>query len=84
VQAPQARVKESREGYWTKVAELSRMLLGPVASQLGKKRLVIVADGALQYIPLARGWGWRAGLCTPARCASSQANGRWTIGPPVN
>src|SRR5262245_50799319 len=33
------------------VAELGRMLLGPVADQLGKKRLLIVADGALQYIP---------------------------------
>jgi CHAT domain-containing protein len=49
----QARVKEAREGYWTQAAALSRMLLGPVASQLGKKRLAIVADGALQYIPFA-------------------------------
>jgi CHAT domain-containing protein len=49
----QARVKEAREGYWPRAAELSRMLLGPVVSQLGKKRLVIVADGALQYIPFA-------------------------------
>jgi CHAT domain-containing protein len=32
---------------------LSRILLGPVASQLGRKRLVIVADGALQYLPFA-------------------------------
>jgi len=48
-----ARVKEAREGYWPKAAELSRMLLGPVASQLGRKRLAIVADGALQYIPFA-------------------------------
>jgi len=48
-----ARVKEAREGYWMKAAELSQMLLGPVASQLGKKRLAIVADGALQYIPFA-------------------------------
>jgi CHAT domain-containing protein/Tfp pilus assembly protein PilF len=30
---------------------LSRILLGPVAPRLGRKRLVIVADGALQYIP---------------------------------
>ena len=30
---------------------LSQMLLGPVASQLGNKRLLIVADGALQYVP---------------------------------
>jgi CHAT domain-containing protein len=29
------------------------MLLGPVASQLGAKRLLIVADGALQYLPFA-------------------------------
>jgi hypothetical protein len=49
----QARVKEARENYWTKAAELSRMLLGPVASQIGRKRLAIVADGALQYIPFA-------------------------------
>ena len=32
---------------------LSRILLGPVAARLGKKRLVVVADGALQYIPFA-------------------------------
>jgi CHAT domain-containing protein/Tfp pilus assembly protein PilF len=49
----QARVKEARESYWTQAAELSRMLLGPVASQLGGKRLAIVADGILQYIPFA-------------------------------
>jgi len=29
------------------------MLLAPVATQLGSKRLVIVADGALQYLPFA-------------------------------
>jgi CHAT domain-containing protein len=29
------------------------MLLGPVASHLGTKRLLIVSDGALQYIPFA-------------------------------
>jgi CHAT domain-containing protein/predicted negative regulator of RcsB-dependent stress response len=49
----QARIKEARESYWPKAAELSRMLLGPAASRLGRKRLVIVADGALQYIPFA-------------------------------
>src|SRR5258705_8351252 len=32
---------------------LSQMVLGPVASELGSKRLVVVADGALQYIPFA-------------------------------
>lgn len=32
---------------------LSNTLLKPVASQLGNKRLVIVASGALQYVPFA-------------------------------
>jgi CHAT domain-containing protein len=32
---------------------LSRMLLGEVAASLGNKRLLIVADGALQYLPFA-------------------------------
>jgi len=32
---------------------LSQMLLAPVAAQLGKKRLLIVATGALQYLPFA-------------------------------
>jgi CHAT domain-containing protein/tetratricopeptide (TPR) repeat protein len=40
---------ESREA----AAALSRMLLAPVAAQLGNKRLLIVADGALQYVPFA-------------------------------
>ena len=33
--------------------ELSQIILKPVAGQLGKKRLLIVSDGALQYIPFA-------------------------------
>ncbi|PYS70332.1 MAG: hypothetical protein DMF69_13845, partial [Acidobacteria bacterium] len=32
---------------------LSNMLLEPVAARLGTKRLLIVADGALQYLPFA-------------------------------
>ncbi len=32
---------------------LSNILLKPVAKQIGKKRLVIVSDGALQYVPFA-------------------------------
>src|SRR5262249_17990533 len=36
-----------------KAAQLSQILLGPVASKLGKKRLAIVADGLLQYLPFA-------------------------------
>ncbi|MEA5504706.1 CHAT domain-containing tetratricopeptide repeat protein [Halotia wernerae UHCC 0503] len=33
--------------------KLSQLILSPVAKKLGKKRLVIVADGALQLIPFA-------------------------------
>jgi CHAT domain-containing protein/Tfp pilus assembly protein PilF len=32
---------------------LSEMILGPIAEQLGNKRLLIVSDGALQYVPFA-------------------------------
>jgi len=35
------------------VNQLSQILLAPVAEQLGNKRLLIVGDGALQYIPFA-------------------------------
>ena len=34
-------------------ASLSEILLAPVAAQLGNKRLVIVADGALMYVPFS-------------------------------
>jgi CHAT domain-containing protein len=34
-------------------ARLSRMILAPVQDRLNHKRLLIVADGALQYIPFA-------------------------------
>jgi CHAT domain-containing protein/Tfp pilus assembly protein PilF len=34
-------------------SELSRMVLGPVADLLGSRRLLVVAEGALQYVPMA-------------------------------
>lgn len=39
--------------YLRSAGSLSQMLLGPVASMLGNKRLLIVSDGALQNIPFA-------------------------------
>lgn len=33
------------------LAELSRLIIEPVASQLGNKKLLVVADGVLHYIP---------------------------------
>jgi CHAT domain-containing protein len=43
---PAARLRESED-----LAALGRMLLGPIAARLKGQRLVVVADGALQYIP---------------------------------
>lgn len=37
--------------YEREAARLSQMLLAPVAAQLQNKRILVVADGALQYLP---------------------------------
>ncbi|HVI73032.1 MAG TPA: CHAT domain-containing tetratricopeptide repeat protein, partial [Pyrinomonadaceae bacterium] len=41
------------DNYPPAIAALSRMLLGPAASELKNKRLLIVAEGVLQYVPFA-------------------------------
>ena len=48
-----ARVADAEEQLLAASRELSRMILGPVSDQLGEKRLVIIPDGALQYVPFA-------------------------------
>jgi CHAT domain-containing protein/tetratricopeptide (TPR) repeat protein len=45
------RIKEAEEQYWIEAKALSRMILSPVASDIKQSRLVIVSDGALQYLP---------------------------------
>jgi CHAT domain-containing protein len=47
------RIAESDAELAAVSAELGRVLLGPVEKLLGNKRLLIVADGALQYIPFS-------------------------------
>jgi CHAT domain-containing protein len=47
----QERTRRADEMLPNEIAQLSKLVLTPVAEQLGKKRLIIVADGALQYIP---------------------------------
>lgn len=47
----QARVLEADRQYWQHAAVLSQMLFGQIGAQLGEHRLLIVADGALQYLP---------------------------------
>ena len=44
---------ESENRHQAVAAKLSRMILSPAAASLKKKRLLIVAEGALQYIPFA-------------------------------
>jgi CHAT domain-containing protein len=47
------RAARSRSQFTAAAVELSQMILGPVADDLGRKRLLIVADGALHFIPFA-------------------------------
>jgi len=47
------RLEQAGAEYRKAVANLSQLTLGPIASRLGGKRLLIVADGALQYVPFA-------------------------------
>ena len=45
------RIAKADSEFYQAASALSRLLLGPVAGQLEKKRLVIVGDGVLEYIP---------------------------------
>jgi CHAT domain-containing protein len=47
------RVEQADAEYWTEAARLSAMLLGPVAKRMAGKRILVVPDGALQYLPFA-------------------------------
>lgn len=51
VEQRQARIKDANDRFATESASFSKLVLGPVIDKLGSKRLLIVADGALQYIP---------------------------------
>src|SRR5262245_10723066 len=52
-QQRQARIAAADAELPRQAAVLSRMILAPAATQLGEKRLLIVAEGALQLIPFA-------------------------------
>lgn len=49
----EARLRQAEAQYPKAALRLSQMILAPAASLLDSKRLVVVADGALQYIPFA-------------------------------
>ena len=52
-QQKQQRVRQAEAQRPQAARVLSSVVLDPVAAQLGNRRLVVVADGALQYIPFA-------------------------------
>jgi CHAT domain-containing protein len=46
-----ARVVQADAAYFAAAAKASAMLLGPAASRIANKRLLIVGEGMLQYLP---------------------------------
>jgi CHAT domain-containing protein/tetratricopeptide (TPR) repeat protein len=49
----QERIAQADVQFQAAAMELSRIVLAPAAAELGTKRLVVVADGALQYVPFS-------------------------------
>ncbi len=49
----QARIDRADRRTPAAVQDLSRLVLAPLAADLGHGRIVVVADGALQYVPFA-------------------------------
>ena len=48
-----ARIEAAKQSLPETGNALTQMLLGPVAGKLGNKRLILVLEGALQYVPFA-------------------------------
>jgi CHAT domain-containing protein len=48
-----ASVRRADEEYWQEAARLSDLLISPVANRIAGKRLLIVTDGLLQYVPFS-------------------------------
>lgn len=53
LEAHQQRLMKAEADYGREAQELSYILLKPVAGELKGKRLLVVADGSLHYLPLA-------------------------------
>jgi len=51
--ADNSSIEPRNRDVWKEAAAFSQIVLGPVAVELPGKRLLIVSDGALQYIPFA-------------------------------
>jgi CHAT domain-containing protein/tetratricopeptide (TPR) repeat protein len=51
--AREQRLAQDDAGYSQAAMALAQMVLAPIPQQTGKKRFLVVADGALQYIPFS-------------------------------
>jgi len=71
----QTRIAEANAHLMEEAANLSKLVLAPVADKLGTKRLLIVPDGALQYIPFQALLVPRKPTSTESLAQSSQTTG---------
>jgi len=53
VETRRRRIAAADSAFQAAAQELSNTIFGPIADRLGEDRLLIVADGALQYVPFA-------------------------------
>ena len=53
VRERQIRIAKADANYWPAALRLSNVILGPIAGKIEGKRLLIVSDGALQYLSFA-------------------------------
>jgi CHAT domain-containing protein/tetratricopeptide (TPR) repeat protein len=49
----QARIAEADAQFLQVASDLGRMIVAPAEAEFGTRRLVVIADGALQYVPFA-------------------------------
>ncbi|HUV14024.1 MAG TPA: CHAT domain-containing protein [Acidobacteriota bacterium] len=47
------RIRKAESEYWQEASQLSQLLLGPVASKLSNKRIVVVGEDAISSLPFA-------------------------------
>ncbi|HSE31097.1 MAG TPA: CHAT domain-containing protein [Pyrinomonadaceae bacterium] len=79
-QQRKTRQDKADKDYAEAAQQLSKMVIEPVASVKGQKRLVIVADGALQYVPFsALPISEPSTQGTSARLATTAANAPATL-----
>jgi CHAT domain-containing protein/Tfp pilus assembly protein PilF len=51
--AGEAKITQADEEYWQEAGRLSDMLIAPIAKNISGKRLLVVTDGMLQYVPFS-------------------------------